>query len=448
MSALLLRKISWVSLGFAAQQVIKLGTNVILATIIGPAVFGVMLILNTLRTGVEQISDVGIGQNIVFDPEGSDPRFYNAAWTIQILRGVFLFCIFLLVSPLLAGAFAEADLDSVLILFAPVFLISGLASPAIFLLQKDQKVGTIVKLQIATSILNGGLAIGFALYSPTADALVMAILVNVTLSAFITTFFMNFRSLRLSFDLAIWSKIVFFGKWVFLSTLLHFAASSFDRFYLAAVVPITLLGIYGIAKTFSEAAFQLASRISSLIIFPTVASAHHKGSGAVDISSPRKYGVLIAGVLVGCGMAASDLVIDVLYDARYDSARFILPVLLLGTWFSILSTINESIVYGSGKPAINAGANAVKFGWLVGLVPFAFAHVGLLGALLIIGLSAIPRYLVLALMNRANRAQFVLQDFAGTAAMIVTASLVRWAIIGLGLAEQFLPVVPTEILAI
>ena len=57
------------------------------------ALLGTMLLINTLRTGGELLTDVGVGQSVVNNKRGNEPTFYNTAWTIQIVRGLILFVI-------------------------------------------------------------------------------------------------------------------------------------------------------------------------------------------------------------------------------------------------------------------------------------------------------------------------------------------------------------------
>ena len=51
--------------------------------------FGIMAIVNSLRTGVDLVSDVGT-ENIIHNKNADDPRFYNTAWTLQLIRGFVL----------------------------------------------------------------------------------------------------------------------------------------------------------------------------------------------------------------------------------------------------------------------------------------------------------------------------------------------------------------------
>ena len=46
-------------------------------------------------------------------------------------------------------------------------------------------------------------------------------------------------------------QILHFGKWIFISSIVYFLSMYIDRLYLAKVVPLELLGIYGIARSIS-----------------------------------------------------------------------------------------------------------------------------------------------------------------------------------------------------
>src|SRR3546814_12761086 len=52
---------------------------------------------------------------------------------------------------------------------------------------------------------------------------------------------------------------------------------SFDRLYFADAIPLALLGIYGIARTFADTITLLFQRMGSLLIFPKVSASQQRG---------------------------------------------------------------------------------------------------------------------------------------------------------------------------
>ena len=75
----LLRNAVWTVGSFGLSQGLRLVMNIILARLLAPELFGIMVIVNSLRTGIELLSDVGIGQNVIYHKDGNDPEFYNTA---------------------------------------------------------------------------------------------------------------------------------------------------------------------------------------------------------------------------------------------------------------------------------------------------------------------------------------------------------------------------------
>lgn len=76
---ILLRGAFWTVGGFGAGLVLRFVSNIFLTRLLAPQLFGLMLIVNTLRVGIELISDLGIAQNIIYSPNANEPDYYNTA---------------------------------------------------------------------------------------------------------------------------------------------------------------------------------------------------------------------------------------------------------------------------------------------------------------------------------------------------------------------------------
>ena len=100
----LIVRLGWTTLGYGGVQGLRLLNNIILTRLLAPPIFGLMALINAIRTGVELLSDVGIVQNIVSNPRGAEPDFQDTAWTLQVIRG-FLLAIACLVLAAPLGAF-------------------------------------------------------------------------------------------------------------------------------------------------------------------------------------------------------------------------------------------------------------------------------------------------------------------------------------------------------
>src|SRR5271165_4905015 len=126
----------WTVGAYGLGSAFRLVSNIILARLLAPELFGLMLIVNTLATGISLFTDIGIFQNIIYSKDGDDPRYYNTAWSLQIIRGVVLFLVFLIAAVPVARFYNTPILESIVPISAIGFLIGGFTSVSPNILQK------------------------------------------------------------------------------------------------------------------------------------------------------------------------------------------------------------------------------------------------------------------------------------------------------------------------
>ena len=95
------RGAAWITFSYALMLVLRFGSNLILTWYLAPRILGVMALVNLFIVGLHMFSDIGIRQCVIQSPRGDDPVFLRTAWTVQIMRGLFLwFCSALIAWPL------------------------------------------------------------------------------------------------------------------------------------------------------------------------------------------------------------------------------------------------------------------------------------------------------------------------------------------------------------
>lgn len=391
---------AWIAVPFAAQQAIRLATNIALARMLAPEMFGVMVIVNTLRTGLELMSDIGIGQSVVRSDNAGDREFLDTAWTLQLLRGALLALACMIGAAPIAASMGNQDMTPILLVASSVFVLTGLQGPGLFLNQRAVKLRQRATYDIGCTIFQCAITIVLAAIMPSVWALVWGLVIS---SAFSTLMSYAFRPLmlpRLAWHPDHVREIFHFGKWLFASTAIYFAAISTDKIYFSAKLPLVLVGIYSIARTFSDLLGQLAQRAASFLVFPKMAMLKEQLKEQRNELADRLRGARITALaLLALGMsiaiAGSDAFFLLCYDARYHAAAFMLPFLLLGTWFGVLATFAEATLMGCDRPATAAAGNAAKFATLAVGLPLAMAGGNLFVALLVLAAAEIARWLLL-----------------------------------------------------
>lgn len=428
---------SWVIVPFAVLQVVRLGTNIILTHLLDPEMFGLMLIVNTLRTGTELLSDIGIGQSIVRAKQTPDRAFLNVAWTLQVGRGALLTLVMLILAGPISGLYGH-ELKPILLVVSSLFLLTGLQSPALFLMQRNMQLRQRAAYDVMCTIVQCAMTIALAYFMASVWALVWGLILSTGFSTALSYALGERHLPRFALHTAHLWDILHFGKWVFLATLIYFAATSTDKALFGAILPMAAVGVYSVARTFSDMAGGLAQRLGAFVVFPKIAALNGQQHADLrGLRQTRRHALsMIAGAL-GLGIAVSDAFVLLVYDTRYHAAAFMLPVLLAGVWFAVLANFAESMLLGCDRPAQVAMGNGVKFAALAGGLTLAFEFGGLFAALIVIAVAEAARWLALTQALDREKLAFLRDDLALTVLLLSVAGIAKLVLGEIGLVPSF-----------
>jgi O-antigen/teichoic acid export membrane protein len=425
----------WIAAPFAVQQVIRLATNIVLARLLAPEMFGLMLLINTLRTGAELLSDIGIGQSVVKSARGEEKRFLDTAWTLQLLRGLLLTAATVAAAIPIGAIYGKPELTPILLAVSPVFLFTGLQSPGFFLMQRYMRLRARAVYDLSSTTFQCVFTIVLAAVMPSVWALVWGLVAGTLFSTVMTYVLGRGHWPAFAWDTSAAHEIVHFGKWIFLSTMIYFAATSTDNIYFVAALPLALTGVYGIARTFADLFDQLGQRAGAMLIFPKLAA---MGEGRVEsaarLRSRRRSVLAVAALGVAAAIAGADELILLLYDSRYHFAAFMLPLLLAAVWFRVLGSFSDAMLLGCGRPGPGAFANGAKFAILLVGLPLAVSQANLFTALLVLILAEAGRWAVLAPALQRERLATIADDLSLTALVVVGAIVLKEGAGAAGLA--------------
>lgn len=416
----LLSRFGWALASFGGSFAVKLGLNVLLARLLAPEIFGIMVVVNSLRIGIELLTDVGIEQNIVRDPRGLEADFLNTAWTMQVARGLVLTLFFIAAAPI-AGHFYGLD-PRVLALIGLAPFINALHSTAVFVLVRQLEVRRRNLFEFSAELINAAICCLFAWISPTVWSLLAGTLVGIAARSAISHFLPH-PPHRLMFRREYVRAIFRFGRWIAAASLLTYLAGNIDRLTLGRLAPLAILGIYGLARTISELPATLAGRLSYQVIFPALAS---RSGGVIDtLASARLLVVGVAAVGMASVAAWTDWAVWLMYDPRYAQAGPMLFGLLVGAWLGILSTLNEALVLGAGRPVFVSAAGLVRLAVTGVALPLGYLTLGIGGAVAAVIAGEVVRYVTILLGQRRVGQGHGGQDLLAT--LLFAAVLLGWA---------------------
>ena len=385
----------WTVLAYAGGQIVRLGSSVILSRLFLPQYFGLMALLNTLMIGLTLFSDVGLAPSVIRSDKGDDPHYLNTVWTVQVLRGLTLW----LVCVILSWPFARFYHDPRLLGLTPVLglslVITGFASTSILTFNRHMEVRKVALLELFVQVVQLVVTALSALAYASVWSLVIGRLASDAVRMVVSHLMIKDYKNRFAFDRTIVHELLSFGKWIFASTALTFLASQSDRLVLGKLVSMATLGLYGFAFTLADIPRQVIMAFRGYVGLPFV-------SGFSKLARPEfravvlRYRrlVLLAGALfLAFGVNFSDLFLIHIYDKRYHNAAWMVPILALGLWHTILYSTSMPCLTMLGKLSYNVVGCVLNAIVLLLVVPVTFPLWGLLGAVWIISFADFPVYL-------------------------------------------------------
>jgi O-antigen/teichoic acid export membrane protein len=425
---------------YGGGQIARLASIIILTRLLSPELFGIMLIVNSVRTGIDLLSDVGVTQTIVQNKNAENPDFYNTAWTLKSIRGLFIWIFCAVAASAIAHFYNSPILRSVFPVAALYFVLDGFTSVSLSLMQKRMQVIALNLLGFLNELIPGILLVVLAYFYRSIWSLIIGLLIAQAVRMVISFFVLNDVRVKFHISKQYLREIIQFGRWIFLSSAIYFLSGNFDRLYLGKVAPLGLVGVYGITRSMSDMIDTLVGRLCGYIVFPYISSSSEKPKDLLhrEIGSVRLQLLFLSAISIGAFAAVADLPVKFIFDQRYHAAAGWLPITTLGVWFSILCNMNEAFLLGFGKPQYAALGNAAKLGWLVVALPFAYTSFGFYGVVLAIAASNFFRCIPLGFGQIRTRFSFLTQDASLTCIMfLIFGSLVwlRWHF-GFGVAFE------------
>src|SRR6516164_9039223 len=167
----------WTIGAFGSGQAIRIITSVILARLLAPELFGIMLIVSSLRAGIEFLSDVGIFQSVIHNRNSNHPEFYNTAWTLGVVRSFMIWLIALAITAPVATFYESSVLIFVLPATAFNVVLVGFTSISRILARKRFQIAKLNLFDLVGSVISSAFSILLAWLSPTVWALVLSRLI-------------------------------------------------------------------------------------------------------------------------------------------------------------------------------------------------------------------------------------------------------------------------------
>jgi O-antigen/teichoic acid export membrane protein len=322
---------AWVALGQGIGFFLRIFSSWALAKMLAPDDYGRLGWAMAIVTWFELTSDLGLVPTLLRSKDGLTPRYLQTAWTMTMMRGSLLgvACLFVALATGTLWGYTTHGILLALLGLRP--MIMALRSPGIVKRRARLDFRAIVIEEILQTGIGVYSSVIWATFDPSANAIVAGTLIG-TMTSVVVSYWLEPMMPVWTWDKEVMAELGQSSKKIFLNTMVMALWLNMDRLIGPEWVGDAGMGPYVLAFNLAAAVEgllskaldvhygQLAKKMASMGHADELDELHEKAG-----QWKRLY-VFPAIVVIS---AVAPAAVWILYDARYATARIILPVLIL-----------------------------------------------------------------------------------------------------------------------
>lgn len=358
---------AWTIGGQVAQQGLRFGSNLAVVWILSQQtsdpqrIFGVMAYAMTVLQGLQLFSDVGIGASIIHDKRAEEEVFLRTAFSIQAVRGVVLWLVAVALAAPVAMRYDEPVLRWLIPVCGLTAMIGGLASTAQHRVNRRLDLKTVTLLGLLSKVISAVVMIAWALVHPTVWALAAGAIAGSLAQTVSSHFLLRDRRDWFGFDRQAFGRLIRFGRWIFLATILTFLTNSLDKLLFPELIDFRRLGVYYIASQIVQVAMQGGKMLIGKVLFPALAEVHRERPERFIAKLREVRRAVLAPTTAGLLLLflGGDFFIRLIYPEKFHDAGWMLQVAAAGAIFFFTGR-----TYGSAWLAVG---NSFAHMWMMAI---------------------------------------------------------------------------------
>jgi O-antigen/teichoic acid export membrane protein len=390
---------AWSIGGYVATQLFRTVSTLVLAKhFLGPETFGVVGLVGVFLAGLSMFSELGIQANVVQHQRGDDPQFLNTAFTIQLARGLTIWFISILAAYPLAQFYNMPQILPLLMVAGASEMLRGMVSTSVWTLARHVNLRGITLLTVGSEVVGFGVCVAWAIWSPSAWALIARTIVSAGVLAFGSHFIAK-PSVRPAWDSKIAKDILHFGGWISLATAAYFMGSQGERLFLGKYITAAELGCFSLAVMISTVPAAGIGQLMNQIFLPMISkSVRTNRARTISDFKKARWAFFGMGLIAAIGfLAFGNPLVTLLLSPKYQMTGWMLQLLGLRVALDLFAGPSSNLIMAYGKTKYSAAANFARLVLMAFGVWVTLTRFGLREAIIALVIAQAISYIPLVL---------------------------------------------------
>ncbi len=369
----------WLGAGSLTEQVFRFTRNMILTRLLAPEAFGIMAIIQSTTSIVQCLTEVGVREGLIRNPNGDKEEYVAAAWWLAFGRSISLYVILFAAAPFAARFYHNAELSSLLRVATLALIFEGAISTKAYVALKQMKFSRWAIVNHGGAICGVLTALGLSFFIRDVWALVLGLCVE-SIGRCVLSYIVCPYLPPLKWHRQATQDLLHFSRGVFGMPFLNLIFMRADVFVLGKLYSSTDLGLYAMAIYLVQTPTVFIVNVLGQTLMPTFSHIQQDRERVNRILLQVTSAIFVLGMpalvfLVFSGHSLLTLV----YGQRYGAASV---AMVLAAGVALLNTANNQITtvfYSTGLPQLHRRCVAAMAILMVLLIyPFA-RYFGMVG---------------------------------------------------------------------
>ncbi len=415
----LIKGSAWLSAARAVVNGLSLLSTIVLARLLSPGDFGLVALATTLLAIMTSVTDLSLSSALVRHAAPTRTHF-DAAWTLNSLRGLALGALFALAGVPAARLYGDPRLVEIVTVIGFSLFLSGLTNPRSIMLQRDLIFWQEFVLNVAQKL--GGVAVSTAIAWTYRSywALVLGILAMEATNVVVSYTILPFRP-RVCFEHV--KELLSFSAWLTAGQIVDTLNWRFDQLIIGKGLNVAALGHYTVGSNIAQMPTRETTAPLTNVIFPAFSSIRADRARLARAYQRAQRFVTAIALPAGFGAALiADPLIRLTMGDKWQPAIFVVQVLASVFALQTLGSLAQPLYMAQGETRLLFLRNAQMLAIRVPLIAAGMLLGGLKGVVLarvISGLVSI--YISMRLVRKLTELGVGEQLFANGRALVAVA---------------------------
>lgn len=298
-------------------QGVRFLTNVVLARLLAPEVFGVVAVALVVTMLLDQLRDMGTGAAVI-QRARVDDRLLNTVFYLNIALGALLAVILFLTAAPLSAWLGNREATTVLQAFAGLTFVGSLGQIHHALLRRHMRFGEIAIANSVTAIVIAIVSIAGALLGHGYWSLVAGTIAGTVVGTVMVWIYDRWRP-SWQFDMASLRSIWSFSSNLFLSNVVFYFFTQVDKVIISHALGAGPVGTYSMAQRTVSAPVNSMSTVVGEVTFPAFSRRQDDDAGLRSgfVRSSRVIALVTFPLMFGLAAVATS-VVPVVFGPRWE----------------------------------------------------------------------------------------------------------------------------------